>query len=84
MKFVFSAVLAALAIGGSVLIDLCRAAAENAKIPVAVHLDHCPGQREIITALFAGIGSVMGPYLTPPGLAFERLDLAFGRSPPDF
>jgi len=49
----------ALAIGGRALIALCRAAADAAKIPVAVHLDHCSERKEIFTALDAGVGSIM-------------------------
>ncbi|MDX2452632.1 class II fructose-bisphosphate aldolase [Desulfosarcina sp.] len=50
---------AALALGGAPLIQLCLAAGKNAPVPVAVHLDHCPSQKEILVALAAGISSVM-------------------------
>lgn len=49
----------ALAMGGRPLIALCRAGADAANIPVAVHLDHCSKEQEIVAALDAGIGSVM-------------------------
>lgn len=49
----------ALAIGETVLIQLCREAGQTARIPVAVHLDHCPSSGGIIQALAAGISSVM-------------------------
>lgn len=49
----------ALAIGGTALIRFCREAGIAARIPVAVHLDHCPSAREIVKALSAGVSSVM-------------------------
>lgn len=49
----------ALAIGGDALIALCRSAADKASTPVAVHLDHCSSRQKIITALEAGVSSVM-------------------------
>ncbi len=55
----------ALAIGGSPLISYCRAAASEARVPVAVHLDHCPDEQVIEMAMRGGISSVMadGSYL---------------------
>lgn len=49
----------ALEIGGSTLIRLCLEAGKSAKIPVAVHLDHCSSKEIISSALDAGISSVM-------------------------
>lgn len=49
----------ALALGGRPLVALCRAAAEDAQVPVTVHLDHCANRQAIFTALESGISSVM-------------------------
>ena len=49
----------ALALGGTPLIHLCLEAGKSAQVPVAVHLDHCPSQKQIMTALAAGVSSVM-------------------------
>jgi len=49
----------ALKIGGSILIKLCLEAGNNAKVPVAVHLDHCSSTGIITSALHSGINSVM-------------------------
>lgn len=49
----------ALAIGGIPFIKLCLEAGKKAKIPVAVHLDHCNSEQEIKTSLKSGILSVM-------------------------
>jgi len=65
----------ALELGGTPLIQLCLEAGSQAQVPVAVHLDHCPSQTMIRTALAAGISSVMadGSGLEYAGnLAFTR------------
>lgn len=49
----------ALEIGGSPLITFCRAAAGAARVPVAVHLDHCPDEKVIEEAMSSNISSVM-------------------------
>ncbi|MDJ0783577.1 MAG: class II fructose-bisphosphate aldolase [Desulfosarcinaceae bacterium] len=49
----------ALELGGTALIVLCRAAAQAATVPMAVHLDHCAEAKTIASALGAGISSVM-------------------------
>jgi tagatose 1,6-diphosphate aldolase GatY/KbaY len=45
--------------GGRPLVALCLAAAQEATIPVAVHLDHSASADDIRTALAAGVPSVM-------------------------
>ena len=56
----------ALAYGGSPLIALCLAAANEATVQTAVHLDHSASATAIKSALNAGISSVMadGSYLS--------------------
>ena len=49
----------ALELGGTPLIALCLEAARKAAVPMSVHLDHCPTETTIQTALEAGISSVM-------------------------
>lgn len=49
----------ALAFGRWPLVALCRAAAEQADVPVSVHLDHCSSAEVIGTALDAGLRSIM-------------------------
>ena len=49
----------ALAIGGRPFLALCRSAAEQSAVPMAVHLDHCPDAGKIRAALDAGVSSVM-------------------------
>ena len=49
----------ALTVGGTALIALCRAAAAQTSMPVAVHLDHCASRQNILKALEAGVSSVM-------------------------
>ncbi len=49
----------ALAQGGAALVALCLAAADHARIPAAVHLDHSSSAGAIQQALQAGVGSVM-------------------------
>ncbi|NDJ76519.1 MAG: class II fructose-bisphosphate aldolase [Chloroflexi bacterium] len=49
----------ALDYGGTPLIALCLAAAVNASVPVAVHLDHSTSRDAIQAALGAGVSSIM-------------------------
>lgn len=49
----------ALSYGGQALIALCLAAAREARVPAAVHLDHSPTHAAMRTALEAGMRSVM-------------------------
>lgn len=65
----------ALKFAGTPLLALCLAAAQQAGVPVAVHLDHSTSEKEINTAFNAGLKSVMadGSHLTyPENLAFTR------------
>lgn len=45
--------------GGQPLVALCLAAAREARVPVAVHLDHASSAEDIRAALAAGMTSVM-------------------------
>lgn len=45
--------------GGTALVALCLAAARDAKVPIAVHLDHSPTHEAMRVALAAGVGSIM-------------------------
>ena len=49
----------ALQLGGLGLISMCLAMAEEARVEVAVHLDHCSSEETLAYALDGGIGSVM-------------------------
>ncbi len=49
----------ALKYGGPPLVALCLSAAERARVPVAVHLDHSSSPKAISEALDAGLPSVM-------------------------
>jgi tagatose 1,6-diphosphate aldolase GatY/KbaY len=49
----------ALALGGVPFVALCLEACRTAKVPMAVHLDHCVSEDTIGTALKAGVSSVM-------------------------
>ncbi len=49
----------ALQLGGKPLAALCLCIAEEAKVPVGVHLDHCSSQETIKFALACGISSIM-------------------------
>lgn len=49
----------ALAYGGRALVELCLAAAAEAAVPMAVHLDHSSAEEAIRAALAAGISSIM-------------------------
>lgn len=50
---------AAVNLGGSALIGAAIRSAEESKIELGVHLDHCPKREDIITALALGVKSVM-------------------------
>jgi tagatose 1,6-diphosphate aldolase GatY/KbaY len=61
--------------GGQPLVALCLAAAQNAAVPIAVHLDHSATAADIQCALAAGLTSVMAdgshlPY--SENIAFTR------------
>jgi tagatose 1,6-diphosphate aldolase GatY/KbaY len=61
--------------GGSPLVALFLEAADSAKVPMSVHLDHCNEDAMIKTALEAGVQSVLadGSSLPlPENLAFTR------------
>ncbi|MGQ0603907.1 MAG: class II fructose-bisphosphate aldolase [Anaerolineales bacterium] len=61
--------------GGLPLVALCRAAAEQASVPAAVHLDHSSSMEDIRTVLAAGVTSIMadGSHLSySETLAFTR------------
>ncbi len=45
--------------GGAALVALCLKAAEEAAVPMAVHLDHCADPEVIRSALAAGLTSIM-------------------------
>ncbi len=45
--------------GGLPLVALCLAAAREAKVPLSVHLDHSASVNDIVTALRAGLSSIM-------------------------
>jgi tagatose 1,6-diphosphate aldolase GatY/KbaY len=67
---------AALQLSGSILFDLCLAAARRANVPVAVHLDHCNNLIVIRQALDAGMTSIMadGSHLDyEANVAFTRM-----------
>lgn len=66
---------AALKFGHKALVALCLQAARDARVSMAVHLDHSTNAGDIATALEAGIASVMAdgshlPY--PENIAFTR------------
>lgn len=65
----------ALKFAGTPLLALCLAAAQQADVPVSVHLDHSTSEKEINSAFTAGLKSVMadGSHLTyTENLAFTR------------
>ncbi|GIX47559.1 MAG: tagatose-bisphosphate aldolase [Candidatus Tectimicrobiota bacterium] len=73
----------ALAHGGTPLLALCREAAQQAAVPVAVHLDHATSASAIREALAAGVTSVMadGSHLAyADNLAFTREAVALARA----
>lgn len=49
----------ALSLGGKPLVALCLKLAEDASVPVALHLDHCSSKQMISNALECGISSIM-------------------------
>lgn len=66
---------AALKFGGRLLVSLCLAAADQAAVPVSVHLDHCALAEVIGIALRDGMRSIMvdGSHLDyEANLAFTR------------
>lgn len=70
--------------GGSALIALFLEAANSAKVPMSVHLDHCDHDTTIKTVLEAGVQSVLADGSTLPfqeNLAFthEMTDLAHAK-----
>jgi tagatose 1,6-diphosphate aldolase GatY/KbaY len=74
----------ALTHGGTLLIALCLAAAREASVPVAVHLDHSSSPDAIRAALACGVSSIMadGSHLAyPANVAFtcEMAALAHAR-----
>ncbi|MEM9092794.1 MAG: class II fructose-bisphosphate aldolase [Cyanobacteria bacterium P01_F01_bin.53] len=61
--------------GGSPLVALFLEAADSAKVPVSVHLDHCDDRATIETALKAGVQSILADGSKFPlaeNLAFTR------------
>ncbi len=61
--------------GGNGLLALCRVYAEEATVPIAVHLDHSTSAKDIETALNYGVSSVMadGSHLSlEENIAFVR------------
>ncbi|PSO48124.1 MAG: ketose-bisphosphate aldolase [Cyanobacteria bacterium SW_9_44_58] len=66
--------------GGSALIAMFLEAADSAKVPMSVHLDHCDDRAMIGTALEAGIQSILADGST---LSFQD-NLAFTQEMTDF
>jgi tagatose 1,6-diphosphate aldolase GatY/KbaY len=69
--------------GGPPLVALCLAAARNAAVPIAVHLDHSASPADIQSALAAGLTSVMAdgshlPY--SENIAFTRHMVALAQT----
>lgn len=61
--------------GGQALVALCMAAADEATVPISVHLDHSPSAGDIALALQRGLRSVMadGTHLSyADNLRFSR------------
>ncbi len=72
----------AIDLAGMGLAKLCLAAAHEAHVPVAVHLDHCTAAETIQSVLAAGVTSVMadGSHLNFDGnLAFTREMVALAK-----
>lgn len=72
---------AALKHGGRPLVALCLAAAQDAAVPAAVHLDHSASAGDIRAALTAGMPSVMAdgshlPYADNVAFTRQMVDLA--------
>jgi tagatose 1,6-diphosphate aldolase GatY/KbaY len=73
----------ALSYGGQALIALCLAAAREASVPTAVHLDHSPTHAAMRAALEAGLRSVMadGAHLSyAENVAFTSEAVALARA----
>ncbi|MEL6496021.1 MAG: class II fructose-bisphosphate aldolase [Cyanobacteria bacterium J06623_7] len=69
--------------GGSSFIALCLEAADAAKVPMSVHLDHCGDRNIIKTAIAAGVTSVLADGSMLPladNLAFTREMTAFAHA----
>lgn len=69
--------------GGTALVALCLAAARDATVPIAVHLDHSPTHEAMRVALAAGVGSIMAdgagrPYDENLAFTAEAVALADG------
>ncbi len=65
----------ALKFGGAPLVSMCLTAAREARVPVAVHLDHSTSAADIRAALATGVQSIMadGSHLTyVDNVAFTR------------
>ncbi|UIE39039.1 class II fructose-bisphosphate aldolase [Leptodesmis sichuanensis] len=65
----------ALRYGGAPLVAMCLQAAKDARVPIAVHLDHSTSAKDIRTALEVGMNSIMAdgshlPY--EENMAFTR------------
>ncbi len=68
--------------GGAALVALCLAAARDAAVPVAVHLDHSPTHEAMRIALAAGVGSIMADgagRLYDENVAFTTVAVALAR-----
>lgn len=70
--------------GGPSLVALCLAAAREAAVPMAVHLDHSASPDEVRSALDAGIPSIMAdgserPYAENVDFTRDMAALAHGR-----
>lgn len=69
--------------GGPPLVALCLAAARDARVPMAVHLDHASSAEDIRAALAAGMTSIMAdgshlPYEENADFTRRMADLAHG------
>ena len=69
--------------GGAAIVATCLAAARDAAVPVAVHLDHSPTHEAMRAALTAGVGSIMAdgagrPYDENVAFTREAVALADG------
>jgi tagatose 1,6-diphosphate aldolase GatY/KbaY len=67
--------------GGTPLVALCLAAAREASVPMAVHLDHCSSPDDIREVLGAGLNSIMAdgsglPYAENISFTREMVALA--------
>ncbi|MEM8604351.1 MAG: class II fructose-bisphosphate aldolase [Cyanobacteria bacterium P01_H01_bin.121] len=69
--------------GGAPLIALFLAAADSARVPMSVHLDHCGDRATIETALAAGVQSILADGSQLPlteNLAFTREMIALAHA----